>query len=389
MNDADERLREEPTNTVLLIDTTDRVRTLTLNRPQSRNALSSQLRTAFYQALRDAQADEGVDVVILTGADPVFCAGLDLKEFGNTTELPDISPKWPAMSKPVIGAINGAAVTGGLELALYCDILIASEHARFADTHARVGLLPTWGLSVRLPQKVGVGLARRMSLTGDYLSAADALRAGLVTEVVAHDELLPAARRVAASIVGNNQAAVRALLSSYHRIDAAQTDAGLWRGSGWTRRQATTSPPTATRYCGAVAPRCTDCQAGCQSLTSQPFPVWSVASSSTLIPSTSRSRAPIIVAQSRAGWSDGQRRACVKNCCAPWACAITRSSSAICARTVARHWSPGASSTAAAVSSGSPNRCTILSNASRRSSSGPYIRLPARRSRGRTSPRSS
>ena len=217
---------------VLLIDTSKRVRTLTLNRPQSRNALSSALRTRFYAALRDTQVDDDVDVVLVTGADPVFCAGLDLKELGDTTELPDISPKWPAMTKPVIGAINGAAVTGGLELALYCDILIASEHARFADTHARVGLLPTWGLSVRLPQKVGVGLARRMSLTGDYLSAADALRAGLVTEVVPHDELLPTARKVAASIVGNNQNAVRALLASYHRIDASQTDAGLWIEAG-------------------------------------------------------------------------------------------------------------------------------------------------------------
>jgi enoyl-CoA hydratase len=213
---------------VLLIDTTDRIRTLTLNRPQSRNALSAALRRQFFAALRDAEADEAVDVVILTGADPVFCAGLDLKELGDTTELPDISPKWPPMSKPVIGAINGAAVTGGLELALYCDILIASEQARFADTHARVGLLPTWGLSVRLPQKVGVGMARRMSLTGDYLSAEDALRAGLVTEVVPHADLLPTARRVATSIVGNNQKAVRALLASYHRIDDAQTGEGLW-----------------------------------------------------------------------------------------------------------------------------------------------------------------
>ena len=213
---------------VLLIDTTDRIRTLTLNRPQSRNALSSALRRQFFAALRDAEADDAVDVIILTGADPVFCAGLDLKELGDTTELPDISPKWPPMSKPVIGAINGAAVTGGLELALYCDILIASEQARFADTHARVGLLPTWGLSVRLPQKVGVGMARRMSLTGDYLSAEDALRAGLVTEVVAHDQLMPTARRTAAAIVGNNQKAVRALLASYHRIDDAQTGEGLW-----------------------------------------------------------------------------------------------------------------------------------------------------------------
>ena len=213
---------------ILLIDTEDRVRTLTLNRPQSRNALSAELRRRFFGALRDAEADADVDVVIVTGADPVFCAGLDLKELGDTTQLPDISPQWPPMAKPVIGAINGAAVTGGLEIALYCDILIASEHARFADTHARVGLLPTWGLSVRLPQKVGVGMARRMSLTGDYLSAADALRAGLVTEVVPHDELLPTAQRVAASIVANNQNAVRALLASYHRIDASQTDGGLW-----------------------------------------------------------------------------------------------------------------------------------------------------------------
>lgn len=102
----------------LLITTRDGVRTLTLNRPQARNALSADLRRRFYRALGDAQADDEVDVVILTGSDPVFCSGLDLKELGDTTELPDISPKWPPVTKPVIGAINGAAVTGGLEIAL-------------------------------------------------------------------------------------------------------------------------------------------------------------------------------------------------------------------------------------------------------------------------------
>ncbi|MBX7456517.1 enoyl-CoA hydratase [Mycolicibacterium sp. 3033] len=216
------------TSDVLLVETTDRIRTLTLNRPRARNALSAALRTGLFAALREAQNDDDVDVVILTGADPVFCAGLDLKELGDTTELPDISPKWPPMTKPVIGAINGAAVTGGLEIALYCDILIASDQARFADTHARVGLLPTWGLSVRLPQKVGVGMARRMSMTGDYLSADEALRTGLVTQVVPHAELLDTARRIAASIVGNNQKAVRALMASYHQIDEAQNSTGLW-----------------------------------------------------------------------------------------------------------------------------------------------------------------
>ena len=218
----------DPGTDILLVDTRDRIRTLTLNRPGARNALSSALRTRLFGALREAQADDTVDVVIVTGADPVFCAGLDLKELGDTTDLPDISPKWPAMTKPVIGAINGAAVTGGLEIALYCDILIASEAARFADTHARVGLLPTWGLSVRLPQKVGIGMARRMSMTGDYLSAEDALRAGLVTQVVPHGDLLDTARQIATSIVGNNQRAVRALLASYHHIDDAQNGAALW-----------------------------------------------------------------------------------------------------------------------------------------------------------------
>ncbi|BCO36881.1 enoyl-CoA hydratase [Mycobacterium heckeshornense] len=225
----------------LLVDTDGRIRTLTLNRPASRNALSAALRDRLFAALARADADDDVDVVILTGADPVFCAGLDLKELGGQSALPDISPRWPAMTKPVIGAINGAAVTGGLELALYCDILIASERARFADTHARVGLLPTWGLSVRLPQKVGIGLARRMSLTGDYLSADDALRAGLVTEVVPHERLLPAAREVAASIVGNNQRAVRALLASYHRIDDSQTSAGLWLEAAAARQWMSTA----------------------------------------------------------------------------------------------------------------------------------------------------
>ncbi|HTY30614.1 enoyl-CoA hydratase [Mycobacterium sp.] len=216
------------TDDILLIETDERVRTLTLNRPQARNALSAALRDRFFGALTDAEADDGVDVVVVTGTDPVFCAGLDLKELGSEAALPDISPRWPPLTKPVIGAINGAAVTGGLELALYCDILIASEQARFADTHARVGLLPTWGLSVRLPQKVGIGLARRMSMTGDYRSATDALRAGLVTEVVPHNGLMTSARQVAASIVGNNQNAVRALLASYHRIDDSQTSGGLW-----------------------------------------------------------------------------------------------------------------------------------------------------------------
>jgi enoyl-CoA hydratase len=240
---------------VLLIETADRIRTLTLNRPHVRNALSMELRDRLFPALRDADADDGVDVVILTGIDPAFCAGVDLKEIAGglqgSSGIPDLSPAWPPMSKPVIGAINGVAVTGGFEIALCCDILIASENARFADTHARVGLLPSWGMSVRLPQAVGRGLAHRMSLTGDYLGASDALRVGLVTEVVLHDELLDTARSVAASIVGNNRAAVRALLASYHRIDDAQTQASFrieqLSAAEWIRSNASSADIAANR----------------------------------------------------------------------------------------------------------------------------------------------
>lgn len=214
-------------SSVLLVAVRERVATLTLHRPAARNALSSELITALRAALARLDGDDEVDVVVLTGADPAFCAGLDLRELGSTAanlELlsPDsgeLAAPWAPIGKPLIGAVNGAAVTGGLELALHCDILVASERARFADTHARVGVMPAWGMTVLLPKAVGSRLARQMSLTGDYLSAAEALRAGLVTAVVAHDELLPHVRRLAASIVGNDQAGVRTVLATYRRIE--------------------------------------------------------------------------------------------------------------------------------------------------------------------------
>jgi enoyl-CoA hydratase len=239
---------------VLLIETADRIRTLTLNRPQVRNALNAELRDNLFDAVAQADADDDVDVLILTGTDPAFCAGVDLKEIsaglGDSGE--DLSTvRWPSMTKPVIGAINGVCVTGGFELALSCDILIASENARFADTHARVGLLPGWGMSVRLPQAVGRGLACRMSLTGDYLGAYDALRVGLVTEVLLHDELLDTAMKIAESIVNNNRAAVRAYLASYHRIDEAQTREGFVieheSAQNWLRTNASSANIAANR----------------------------------------------------------------------------------------------------------------------------------------------
>ncbi|HEY9313845.1 enoyl-CoA hydratase [Williamsia sp.] len=195
---------------------------VTLHRPEARNALTGRVIAQLRSALATADADDSVGAVVLTGSDPAFSAGVDLKALGAEGGWDDVNfagpPTgfpWVPLGKPVIGAINGAAVTGGLELALACDFLVASERARFADTHARVGMVPAWGLTGRLPAAVGWAFARRISLSGNFVDAQTALRVGLVTEVVAHEELLPAALALAADIGGNNTTAVSALLASY------------------------------------------------------------------------------------------------------------------------------------------------------------------------------
>jgi enoyl-CoA hydratase len=221
---------------LVLVDTIDRVRTVTLNRPEARNALSVALQREAGAALADADRDPDVDVVILTGSDPAFCAGLDLRELGKDASnlvggaddaaVSPFAALWK-MDKPVIGAINGPCVTGGFELALACDFLIASERAAFADTHARVGVMPAGGMSVFLPQVVGVRKAKEMSLSGNFMGAHEAFARGLVNHVVAHDELLPAARRLAADIVGNDQAAVRNLKKLYDANEKVTVGEGI------------------------------------------------------------------------------------------------------------------------------------------------------------------
>lgn len=231
----------------LLVDVADRIATVTLNRPEKRNALSTALRVDLHAALLALDADEAIDVVVLTGADPAFSAGVDLKEVGGGRG--HVGPPVPDVRVPIIGAINGVAVTGGLEVALRCDVLVASERARFADTHARVGLLPTWGLTTLLPAAVGPKKAREMSITGNYVDAAEAYRIGLVQHVVPHDELLPFARGLAADVASNDRGAVRALLDIYddviglERVEAFQREQA--RGVDWIRAAAPSPERTA------------------------------------------------------------------------------------------------------------------------------------------------
>src|SRR5215207_1195242 len=221
----------DPGSAPVLLEVSDRIATITLNRPSARNALSSELLALLPKVMTDADARDDVDVIILTGADPAFSAGLDLKELGTSggnlgggsgadgaRNSSGSRGPFPKLTKPLIGAINGVAITGGFELALNCDFLIASEHAKFGDTHSRVGVMPGWGLTVLLPQAIGVRRAREMSFTGNFLSAEEALQFGLVNHVVAHADLLPFTRSIAADIIGNEQDGVRQIRATYAAI---------------------------------------------------------------------------------------------------------------------------------------------------------------------------
>jgi enoyl-CoA hydratase len=203
---------------VILTDVADFIATVTLNRPARRNAMSAELIADLRRALTDLDARPDVRVIVLTGADPAFCAGLDLTELGQPdSPLRGVArgPVIPDLAKPLIGAINGVAVTGGLELALACDFLVASERAGFADTHARVGIQPGWGLTVALPEAVGFRRAREMSATGNFIDAQTALAWGLVNHVVPHADLLTFARKLAADAASCDQDAMRAIFATY------------------------------------------------------------------------------------------------------------------------------------------------------------------------------
>jgi enoyl-CoA hydratase len=206
---------------VLLVERSDAVATLTLNRPDAMNALSSALRDAIGRAFRELEADPGIRVAIVTGAGRAFCAGYDLKELsagatGETadTATSDMADAMADFGGPIIGAINGHSITGGFELALACDVLIASSAAKFADTHARVGILPGWGLSQKLPRLIGASRAKELSFSGNFLLAEEAERWGLVNRVVAPEDLLPACAKLAAEMAS----CVPEVLRGYKRL---------------------------------------------------------------------------------------------------------------------------------------------------------------------------
>jgi enoyl-CoA hydratase len=198
-------LQETTMTNSLLCSTIDQVTTVSLNRPEHLNALSVDLRTAITETFLRLRDDDNTRVIILTGVGRAFSAGLDLKELGQKglrsgPSSADLHAAVTQVGKPLIGAINGFAITGGFELALMCDILLGSTNARFADTHVRMGVVPGWGLSQRLAALIGASRAKELSFTGNFLDAATAERWGLVNRVLAPEDLLPHCQQLALDI---------------------------------------------------------------------------------------------------------------------------------------------------------------------------------------------
>lgn len=223
------------TEDILLSHRDGAVLELTLNRPAVMNAISHALKADLVAAFQAASQDKTLRAIILTGAGRAFSAGVDLKELAeqdgamaqmrrlSTDSLFDVIRACPV---PMIAAVNGAAVTGGLELAMMSDFILAGQSARFADTHARVGIVPGWGMSQVLPALVGVNRARQLSLTGEFIDGQTACAWGLATEVLPDDQLMPRARALAAQIAETDRTTMIRLRSM---INLSQ-DLGLTEG---------------------------------------------------------------------------------------------------------------------------------------------------------------
>ncbi len=211
-------------NTAVLYQQLENVALVTLNRPEVYNCINQELMLGLVESLQKAEQDKSVHAVVLTGSGTkAFCAGLDLKELsgGGDLLLDDtlIVNTFAQRKKPLIGAINGYTMTGGLEMALNCDILYASENAVFADTHCKVGIMPTWGMTQKLPRLIGYGRAKEMSFTGRKIDAQTALAWGLVNRVFPSEQLVEAALQLASEIASLKAASIQKLK---HLIDGGE-----------------------------------------------------------------------------------------------------------------------------------------------------------------------
>ena len=204
----------------VLVEVADRVATITLNRPDAMNAINRELGAGLAEALRRVDQDDDIRVAILTGNGRAFCAGADLRggspgSRGNAPGdfLATPTPRvWAdAISKPVIAAVNGYALGGGFEIAMHCDLLIASEAASFALPEITLGFYPLAGAPMRLPRAIPRAFANEMMFLGQRIDAETALKYGIVSRVVPADQLLETANEMATTIAGYAPVAVRGM----------------------------------------------------------------------------------------------------------------------------------------------------------------------------------
>ncbi|CAL9781071.1 unnamed protein product [Musa acuminata subsp. burmannicoides] len=187
------------------------VAVITINRPSSLNSLTRPMMVLLAAAIRRLDADPAVGALVITGRGRAFCSGVDLtaaeEVFKGDVKDVDANPvaQMERCRKPIIGAVNGFAVTAGFEIALACDILVAGKDAKFIDTHTRFGIFPSWGLSQKLPRIIGISRAREVSLSGMAITAEMAEKWGLVNHVVDNGEVLKKAKEVALAILRNNR----------------------------------------------------------------------------------------------------------------------------------------------------------------------------------------
>jgi enoyl-CoA hydratase len=215
----------------LLCDRDGDIAVLTLNRPEALNALSSALLRELVRQLDASDADPSIGAIVLTGqGERAFTAGMDLKEAAEGTSALAAGDADPVAAldrcqTPVIVAVNGLCITGGMEIMMAADIVLASENARFADTHVRVGLLPGWGISQRLARQIGPQRAKELSLTGNPIDARHAFDIGLVNRVVPAGELMRAALQLAHDVARSDSRVVRAyksLIDDGYAVSMAQ-----------------------------------------------------------------------------------------------------------------------------------------------------------------------
>ena len=216
----------------IILEKEDNIALITFNRPEAMNALNNLTRAEFREAIDDVAADDGIKVLILTGSGKSFVAGSDIKEFNKTTpyaahNIVRLGEMVEKLEKPVIAAVNGFCLGGGCEIAMGCDIIIASEKAKFGQTEINIGIIPGGGGTQRLQRLIGACRAKELIFTGDIIRADEADRIGLVNRVVPMDELLPTAKEIAAKIATKSAAALKLAKTAINRGMQTNLESGL------------------------------------------------------------------------------------------------------------------------------------------------------------------